>query len=425
VLQGSINHVSITVSDLRSAMAFFGPLLEFLGYTVGEITYDRRSLHELTVNINEANGTAVNVWQAEPGLAEHPFEVYEPGLHHVAWNVERHEQVDARQRAGAGARRRDPRWARRVPLRAGRVLRGLLPRTRPIEVRDRPHAPRRAPGARARDALRALMHERRLGPLGVREHGGTGLPVLVLHGGPGAPGSATELAAAVGDAFHVLEPLQRRRGAEPLTVRRHVEDLLEVIEALDGERPALVGHSWGAMLALAVAAAHPGRVASLALIGCGTFDPVARDRLREIRSSRMGDEVRARLERLDREIADPDQRLRAMGELIGEIDSYDAVAAAPPTEPFDAQGSEETWQDMVRLQAEGVYPAAFSAIDAPVVMLHGAFDPHPGPLIRASLAPHVRRLEYREWERCGHTPWLERAVRDDFLATLRETLTRR
>lgn len=95
MLQGSINHVSITVSDLRSAMAFFGPLLEFLGYTVGEITYDRRSLHELTVNINEANGTAVNVWQAEPGLAEHPFEVYEPGLHHVAWNVERHEQVDA------------------------------------------------------------------------------------------------------------------------------------------------------------------------------------------------------------------------------------------------------------------------------------------------------------------------------------------
>ncbi len=47
------------------------------------------------MNINEANGTAVNVWQAKPGLADHPFEVYEPGLHHVAFNVERHEQVDA------------------------------------------------------------------------------------------------------------------------------------------------------------------------------------------------------------------------------------------------------------------------------------------------------------------------------------------
>ena len=34
------------------------------------------------------------MWQAEPRLADHPFELYEPGLHHVAFNVERHEQVD-------------------------------------------------------------------------------------------------------------------------------------------------------------------------------------------------------------------------------------------------------------------------------------------------------------------------------------------
>jgi glyoxylase I family protein len=95
MLHGSINHVSITVCDLPKAMAFLGPLLEFLGYTVGPIFHDDRSHHDLTVNINMTNGTAFNVWQAEPGLAQHPFEVYEPGLHHVAFNVERHEQVDA------------------------------------------------------------------------------------------------------------------------------------------------------------------------------------------------------------------------------------------------------------------------------------------------------------------------------------------
>jgi glyoxylase I family protein len=95
MLQGSINHVSITVSDLPKAMEFFGPFLEFLGYTVGKIFRDERSDHDLTVNINYANGTAVNIWQAEPGLANHPFQVYEPGLHHIAFNVEQHEQVDA------------------------------------------------------------------------------------------------------------------------------------------------------------------------------------------------------------------------------------------------------------------------------------------------------------------------------------------
>jgi glyoxylase I family protein len=92
MLNGSINHVSITVSDLPHAMRFFGPLLSHLGYAVGQI-FRSRSGSDLTVNLNPANGTAFNIWQAQPHLANHRFEVYEPGLHHVAFNVERHEQV--------------------------------------------------------------------------------------------------------------------------------------------------------------------------------------------------------------------------------------------------------------------------------------------------------------------------------------------
>ena len=72
-----------------------------------------------------------------------------------------------------------------------------------------------------------------------------------------------------------------------------------------------------------------------------------------------------------------------------------------------------------------MYPAAFAAIHAPVLMLHGAADPHPGPMIRASLQPHLPHLEYHAWERCGHYPWLEKAVRDEFLAILHEWLARR
>jgi glyoxylase I family protein len=93
-VHGSINHVSITVSDLPEAMKFFGPLLKFLGYTVGEIMQDTRTGGRLTVNINGSNGTAFNVWEAKGELRKHRFEVYEPGLHHVAFNVRRHEQVD-------------------------------------------------------------------------------------------------------------------------------------------------------------------------------------------------------------------------------------------------------------------------------------------------------------------------------------------
>jgi glyoxylase I family protein len=94
MLLGSINHVSITVTDLAAAMRFFRPLLEFMGYTVGEIQGYRPSRSRLTVNINEKNGVAVNVWEAKPDLAHHRFQLYQPGLHHVAFNAGTHEQVD-------------------------------------------------------------------------------------------------------------------------------------------------------------------------------------------------------------------------------------------------------------------------------------------------------------------------------------------
>jgi glyoxylase I family protein len=94
LLQGSVNHVSITVSDLPGALKFFTPLLEFLGYVCEGIIRDNFSGQELVVHLNPANGTAVNIWQAKPEMANHKFEVYEPGLHHLAFNVEKHDYVD-------------------------------------------------------------------------------------------------------------------------------------------------------------------------------------------------------------------------------------------------------------------------------------------------------------------------------------------
>ena len=233
------------------------------------------------------------------------------------------------------------------------------------------------------------------------------------------------VALRLADSFRVFEPLQRGSGPEPLTVARHVADLHDLVEQRCGSaRPAIVGHSWGAMLALAYAAEHPGRAASLVLIGCGTFDEAARNRFRAIHEARMDDGLRRRLERLPQDYPDPDDRLRARGNLMLRLYSHDLVSTDQRLEECDARAHDETWEDMMRLQEAGVYPAAFAAIEAPVIMLHGAEDPHPGPMIRASLEPYLPQLEYREWERCGHYPWLERAVREEFFVVLRDWLTR-
>jgi pimeloyl-ACP methyl ester carboxylesterase len=258
----------------------------------------------------------------------------------------------------------------------------------------------------------------------VREYGTRGPSVILLHGGPGAPGYLAPVARALADSFQVLEPWQRGSGDKRLTVARHVADLHALIARGGGVRPTLAGHSWGAMLALAYAAAHPGHVAALVLIGCGTFDVVARERMQELRAQRMDDIMRQRLEHLPEEFPDVNERLRVRGNLSLVLDSYEPITRELELGPCDARAHQESWQDMLRLQEEGVYPAAFAAITAPVLMLHGAVDPHPGPLIRASLTPYLPQLEYREWERCGHYPWLERAVQDKFFAVLHSWLVR-
>ncbi|MFC1611606.1 alpha/beta fold hydrolase [Myxococcota bacterium] len=256
-----------------------------------------------------------------------------------------------------------------------------------------------------------------------REYGTSGPNVVLLHGGPGVAGYMAGVARGLADSFRVLEPWQRRSSGEPLTVAQHIADLDQLILSRCGSStPALVGSSWGAMLGLAYAAAHPTSVRAVVLIGCGTFDSAARRRFRATVRERMGDALRARVDNLADEVPTADERLRVMMDLLLPLYSHDLETTDLEVEVVDARAFEETWTDMILQQEAGVYPAAFTAIQTPVLMLHGVEDPHPGTMIRASLAPHVPQLEYREWPRCGHYPWLERAIRADFFSVLRAWL---
>ena len=262
-----------------------------------------------------------------------------------------------------------------------------------------------------------------LGNLLIRRYGSAGPTVIVLHGGPGAPGSAAELARGLAERFTVIEPWQRgAKEGEPLSVARHVADLHELLQALGGARPpALVGESWGAMLALAYAAAHPDQAGPLVLVGCGCFDRKSRARTVRLREARItafiaehpqhGADLQLPLE----------ERLLKWHEMT---DRYDPLpqAAEGESEPFDRQALAETWQDMLRCQQAGLYPQAFAAIRSPVLMLHGSYDPHPGPMIRASLQPYLPQLEYREFANCGHQPAFERQARAAFFAVLQDWL---
>lgn len=262
------------------------------------------------------------------------------------------------------------------------------------------------------------------GPIEVRRYGDAGPVVALLHGGPGAPGQMGPLARAL-SGLRILEPWQRRSGGAPLTVAVHVADLAAVLPPA----AALVGWSWGAMLALSFAAAYPGRARALALVGCGTYDTITRQAYQDALADRLGDEGRQQAAALRREMAEVasdeehDHLLGDLGELLGRAQAVDPLPEEEGAPVWvDARGSAETWEDALRLQADGVEPAAFAAIGCPVLMLHGDEDPHPGPATRDLLRRFVPQIRYQGFPRCGHQPWAERHAREPFLAALREWL---
>src|SRR5215472_9281052 len=208
--------------------------------------------------------------------------------------------------------------------------------------------------------------------LRVREYGQSGPRIIVLHGGPGAAGHMAPIARGLAGLYHVVEPFQRGSGDERLSVAKHVADLHEIVTIYAPQsHPALIGASWGAMLALAYAAAHPASSGPLILVGCGTFDLGARAELQAAIAERMTDDIRARLKGAD--LLDQDQRLKASAEAMLPVYACDLLASPHEDDHVDARAHHETWEDMLRMQAEGIYPAAFAANKGTVLMNHGTY----------------------------------------------------
>lgn len=106
---------------------------------------------------------------------------------------------------------------------------------------------------------------------------GDGEPVVFCHGGPGLWDMMADVAADLSAAATVCRWDQRgcgqseRRG--PYSVETTVADLDAVRAHFGWDRVALLGHSWGAQLALRYTLAHPDRVTKLVYVsGTGIDD---------------------------------------------------------------------------------------------------------------------------------------------------------
>lgn len=107
---------------------------------------------------------------------------------------------------------------------------------------------------------------------------GRGPPVLMLHGFPDHAGAWRPLANRLADSYRVIAPDLRGYGesGRPTSDSDYrldllIDDIVGLVDALGLATVCLCGHDWGGVLAFAVAAAHPGRIAALIALNAPPF----------------------------------------------------------------------------------------------------------------------------------------------------------
>jgi proline iminopeptidase len=262
---------------------------------------------------------------------------------------------------------------------------------------------------------------------------GTGTPVVLLSGGPGLDvGYLLPAAEFLPPGYAAIAYEQRGTGrsrppdfdAKSLTLRGAVEDLELLRVHLRQERLVLLGHSWGGMLSMAYAAAHPERVERLILVGSGgpTMEFL----------EWFGDNIEARL--LPEDIAARDSWIAASKDGVdaGKV-ALETMRAIVPAYFFDR----EVGLTFARSMAEGTYHrdvnqqlfaelgagydvrAGLKKLKRPALIVHGHQDPI-GQRTAEELRALLAESKPAYIRRCGHFPWLEQPAA--FRAALAEFL---
>ncbi|MEO8287489.1 MAG: alpha/beta hydrolase [Chloroflexota bacterium] len=110
-----------------------------------------------------------------------------------------------------------------------------------------------------------------------RDWGGYGPPLVLVHGLASTLRIWDFVAPVLAEKYRVVAYDQRGHAlsgkpGDGYDLTTMLADLVGLLEALHIEKPVVVGHSWGANLALAYAAAYPYACSALVLVDGGVYD---------------------------------------------------------------------------------------------------------------------------------------------------------
>lgn len=249
------------------------------------------------------------------------------------------------------------------------------------------------------------------------ESGLTHGPVfVVLHGGPGLADYTEPLADQLAEHGRVIRFDQRGCGESdstgPYTLTQAISDVAAIADHVSPvPQIHLVGHSWGANLALHFTLAHPQRVASLAYLNGTGLGTSWHDDWLHNREQRWDTKFRRKIEKLSQTKRSETQEKELLLMLWESDFARRFTARMHATQlttrwtgvNYDA--NRELINDLEQLH-EPELEVACKELTLPTLILHGSADPRPGystDTLRAAM-PHAI---YHQMRDCGHYPFLE------------------
>ena len=242
---------------------------------------------------------------------------------------------------------------------------------------------------------------------------GAGPDVVVLHGGPGAHHDYLLPQfdrLAMGRRLRYYDqrgggrsPVDRR---VPVGWRAHVEDLHALVGHWAIAPVTLLGYSWGGLLALLYAAAHPETVDTLALVSPAPATAAGRRAFEaNFRERMQSPPIRAAREALvasNLRTTDPDAYRQRTFELA--VAGYFAdLAAVRALTPFRV--TERTQRAVWHSLGDYDLRPQLATLIAPTRVFHGRHDPI--PLETAGETARLLRADLVVFEESGHCPYVE------------------
>ena len=255
-----------------------------------------------------------------------------------------------------------------------------------------------------REVRGVSLYERRVG---------SGPPVVMLHGGPGAshdylrPGFDR-----LAQGRELVYYDQRGGGRSPVGRdvsvgwREHVADLDALREQWGLERLTICGYSWGGLLAMLYSVTHPTRVEQLALISPAPAWREARQEFEDTFAQRNLDPAlqaeRARLRESGLRESDPEAYQRRLFEL-SVVPYFVDPAKVRELTPFRIVGrtQQEVWSSL----GEYDLRPELGRLDVPALVLHGREDVI--PYEASETVAHLLKAEWHLLSPCGHCPHVE------------------